>query len=76
MIVEIQKNEKHDVRAEVIEQVARLLCKADGKDPDHDWRDGGTNFLIVAVDYPGNLEWSRYKSKAEERLNELFGGHR
>jgi hypothetical protein len=72
MIVEIQTTVKHDLKAELIEHVARLLCRADGKDPDHDWRMGDGTMLSVAVPYPDNLEWARYKSKAEERLRELF----
>ena len=36
--------ERHPIKEEVIEQVARLLCRADGCDPDGDSRCGLQNF--------------------------------
>lgn len=72
MIVEIQKTERHDIKAEVVEYVARLLCRADGKNPDQDWRQGDGVMLSVAVPYPANLTWYAYREKAEARLRELF----
>jgi hypothetical protein len=75
-IIEIPvPSEKHDLKKELIEHVARLLCRADGKNPDQDIRasEDGTRFLALHLPYPDNLQWSRYRDKAEARLKEIFG---
>lgn len=79
MIIEIPRppvpaiaSERRDIKAEVIEHVARLLCRAAGNNPDADWRVGPNTFLTVNVEYPHNLMWNRYKDEAEKRLREVF----
>lgn len=72
-IIEIVKTEKHDVRAELVEYVARLLCRSDGKDPDRDKRvTAEGHFQTVHLPYPMNLTWYAYRDKAEELLQTLF----
>lgn len=80
-IIEIpHESERHDVKAEVIEQVARLLCAQDGKNPDGDWRlihtpgkNGGFDeMLAVNVEEPANRNWYQYRDKAERLLRDMF----
>jgi hypothetical protein len=74
MIIETVTTERHDIREEVIEHVARLLCRADGKNPDEDVRlvNGGTGFQTVHIPFPANLRWNAYREQAVERLRSLF----
>lgn len=74
--------ERHDVREETIEHVARLLCAADGCDPDHDMRcslpksgEWTVTCDTVSLSYPMYLGWNSYRGKAEKLLGQLFGPH-
>lgn len=75
-IIEIQKTERHDVRQEAIERVARQLCEADGKDCDADIRcsQSGmmTNCLTNFIQFPADRVWYAYRDKAEAVLREAF----
>lgn len=73
VIVEIVTTERHDLKEEVIEQVARLLCRADGKEPDDDIRLVGGNFQTVHIPFPANRRWNQYREAAVARLQQLFG---
>lgn len=72
VIIETVTTTRHDIRAEVIEHVARLLCRADGKDPDRDVRISPEgNMYSVHITGPTGL-WTQYRGKAEERLRGIF----
>lgn len=71
-IIEIKTTERHDIRAEIIEKVARLLCRADGNNPDNDIRMTGGGFQTVHIPEPKNREWYRYRDAAITRLEALF----
>ena len=74
MIIETVTTERHDIREEVIEHVARLLCRADGKNPDRDIRqsdadvNGLSYFNTVYISPPANLLWNAYRDRAIEAL--------
>jgi hypothetical protein len=76
----ITHTERHDVREEMIEHVARLLCRAAGCDPDADTRCGidPNNPSVmtcnaVGMSYPSSLGWNRYRANAESLLGKIFG---
>lgn len=73
-IIETVTTERHDIREEVIEHVARLLCRADGKNPDEDIRMGNvmTSMQTVNIPYPAYLRWNSYREPALEKLRALF----
>lgn len=64
--------EKYSVREVAIEHIARLLARADGKDPDADWRIVGNTMLTVACIEPGCRVWYGYRDKAEALLKKTF----
>jgi hypothetical protein len=72
VIIETVTTERHDIREEVIEHVARLLCRADGKNPDGDVRHQGSMMLTVNTPYPMNQPWYAYRDKAAEKLGSIF----
>jgi hypothetical protein len=72
IIIETVITERHDVREEVIEHVARLLCRADGKSPDGDIRVQANMVFTVHIPYPMNQPWYAYRDKAIEKLSNLF----
>lgn len=72
VIIETVTTERHDVREEVIEHVARLLCRADGKSPDGDIRNQGNVMLPVNIPYPMNRTWYSYRDAAIVKLRSLF----
>ena len=72
----ITKTERHDVRGEAIERVARQLVLAEGKDPDMDMRCGvpliGTYTVTCNLNiYPEPL-WYAYRDRAEKMLRDAF----
>lgn len=69
-IIETVTTERHDVREEVIEHVARLLCKADGKNPDEDVRMVNGGMQTVHLLHPAR--WNSYRLQAEDMLRALF----
>jgi hypothetical protein len=72
-IIEIQKApERHNIREELIEHVARLLCRADNRDPDVDTRVSGSTFNTVYLPYPTNLTWYGYRERAESTIRDIF----
>lgn len=71
-IIEIKTTERRDIRAEVIEHVARIMCRADGCEPDADIRSVGDAFRTVHIPYPENRGWFRYRDQAITKLQELF----
>jgi hypothetical protein len=77
-VIVVTSVEKHDVREEEIERVSRLLCRADGCNPDADMRcridaSGMTATCnAIAMSYPSYLEWNRYREQASSLLRELF----
>jgi hypothetical protein len=72
-IVIEQPAQKYDVREVAVEQIARLLCRADGIDPDADWRIQGSTMLTVADPTP--QMWRRYRDKAVAALEAAFVKH-
>jgi hypothetical protein len=72
IIVEIIETERHDIKEEVIERVARLLCRADRKNPDEDIRLVDGVFQAVNIPYPANLRWNSYREQALEHLQKIF----
>ena len=64
--------EIYSVKDVALEQIARLLAKADGKNPDADCRVQGGVMLAVYIEYPANLVWYTYRDKAEELLRQAF----
>jgi len=77
--IEIHQTERHDIREEEIERVARLLCRADGCDPEADlrcskWKPGDTTITCntVGMAYPPYLGWNAYRDRAETLLKQLF----
>jgi hypothetical protein len=78
-IVILHAEERHDLREETIEHAARLLCRADGCDPDADARCGSSpgsrgvvNCDAVGIPYPEYLGWWRYREQAVALLRQLF----
>lgn len=53
---------------EMVEQVARAICKADGLDPDADWRDVGRVKLDIAIKDGEEQRWRTYVRKAHAAL--------
>ena len=51
---------------DMVERVARAMCKADGLDPDADWRISDGIMLAVAVDKPER--WRTYVRKARAAI--------
>lgn len=72
VIIEIKRTERHDIKAEVTEYVARLLCRAAGEEPDADVRYGDNVMHTVHLPYPMNLRWYKYREAAIEQLQNLF----
>lgn len=72
VIIETVTTERHDIREEVVEHVARLLCRAAGKNPDEDVRMVNGGFNTVHLPYPSNLRWTAYRAEATEKLKALF----
>jgi hypothetical protein len=72
----IQHVERHNIREEEIERVARLLARADGKDPDEDTScvtvEGMEykNCFIFTHEIP--RMWHRYRDQAEKLLAQIF----
>ncbi len=76
--------ERHDLRDEVLNHVARLLCEADGCDLASDIRCGDVDGKIsattpmtitcnaVAMPYPTYMRWYTYRDKAEKLLRDIF----
>lgn len=55
----------------MVERVARALCRADGLDPDADWRDQGAVFLTFAIE-PGKAQcWRTYEAKARAAIEAM-----
>lgn len=77
--ITITKTEKHNVREEAIERVARQLCLADGCNPDDDIRCGPIRLNeqtvlcnSVGMTYPSNLRWNAYREKAIQAIKQAF----
>ena len=75
----IQKTERHDVRQQAIERVARQLAAADGKDPDGNIQCGEPSAqsmtvtcTLLALPYPRGMVWYAYRDKAEKMLKDAF----
>lgn len=74
----IVQTERHNIREEAIERVARQLALADGKNPDQDqrcsWQGnpalGGSATCTLEV-YAKPL-WEAYRDRAEKMLKETF----
>lgn len=64
--------EKYSVREVAIEQIARLLARADGKNPDDDWRMGNGTMLTVHCEGDACRVWYGYREKAETLLRQAF----
>jgi hypothetical protein len=67
------------LREETIEHAARLLCRADGCDPDADARCSPSpgsrdvvNCNAIRIPYPEYLGWYRYRGRAVALLRQLF----
>jgi hypothetical protein len=78
-VVEVKTTERHDIKEETIEHVARLLARAEGVDPDADMRyslprlDSMTVTCdAVGMQYPTSLAWNNYRRQAEKLLRDLF----
>jgi hypothetical protein len=78
--INITIHEHHDVKGELVEYVARLLCRANGCDPDADMRcsadpgQGNTvSCLAINWPYPAYLGWNKYREPAEKLLAQIFG---
>jgi hypothetical protein len=74
--------EKHDVREEIVEHVARLLARADGFDPDEDLRchlTGGETSTIVGSQtlfcdlnvFP-RPRWQEYRDRATDLIRKAI----
>jgi hypothetical protein len=74
--------EKHDVREEIVEHVARLLARADGFDPDEDLRcrsTGGDSSAIVGSQtlfcdlnvFP-RPRWQKYRDRAIDLIRKAI----
>jgi hypothetical protein len=72
VIIETVTTERHDIKEEVIEHVARLLCRADGKNPDEDIRLVNGGFQTVNIPYPMNMRWNVYREQAVDKLRTIF----
>lgn len=79
-IIEIHKTERHNIHDEVIEQVARVLCRADGCNPDGDIQCADpspgsmtTTCTLMALPYPSDRRWNAYRGKAETLIKNIFG---
>ena len=62
--------EKHDVRADVVEMVARLLARADNLDPDDDMRchPAGQNSVLCDLTAMPAPRWMTYQDRALELI--------
>ena len=76
----VTHTEHHDVKAEMVEYVARLLCRADGCNPESDLRCGPPDLNSNSVTcnavgwpYPSYLGWNKYRPQAEKLLVQIFG---
>lgn len=67
----IQHIEKHDIREEEIERVARLLSRQAGEDPDHDDKCSENSCLLIGG--PPYWHWHKYRDPAEKLLAQIFG---
>ena len=56
-VVEVKTTERHDIKEETIEHVARLLARAEG---------------AAGMQYPTFLAWNNYRRQAEKLLRDLF----
>lgn len=78
-IIIVTTVERRDVRAETIEHVARLLCRADGCNPDDNIQCGPpsitsyTTCTLLNLPYPTDRRWYAYREKAEALLKSIFG---
>lgn len=73
----ITKTERHDVRAEAVERVARQLCAAAGCDPDGSIQCSTpvgliSNCTLMHLPYPTDRNWYAYNSRAEKILKDAF----
>jgi hypothetical protein len=72
-IVEIVTTEHHDIREEVIEQVARLLARQAGQDPDADDRCLQSGMMMnCTLEFGRKPHWTVFRDQAERRLREMF----
>ena len=81
--ITITTNEHHAVKEEVVEYVARLLCRADGCNPDADMRcssvELGSSVVtcnLIGLPYPEYLAWNKYREPAQALLGCIFGNQK